>query len=207
MYIYGYLRASTKEQDALRAMGALQQFAKDNNFDIKYTFQENVSGATLDRPKLFEMLDILQPGDVILIEQVDRITRLNSDDWFKLKNIISSKGLNIVSIDIPMSYQALKNNGDEFTNRMVHALNNMLLDVLAATARKDYEDRRRRQAEGIKKAQAKGKFLGKRVNMDLRRKIQALIKDNYTQRDITRMLKCNQHTVVKARRAMLEEQK
>lgn len=206
MYIYGYLRASTKEQDALRAMGALQQFAKDNNFEIKYTFKENVSGATLYRPKLFEMLDILQPGDVILIEQVDRITRLNSDDWFKLKNIISSKGLNIVSIDIPMSYQALKNNGDEFTNRMVHALNNMLLDVLAATARKDYEDRRRRQAEGIKKAQAKGKFLGKRVDLAMRKKIQALLKDNCTQREIIKLLNCHPQTIVKARRAMFEEQ-
>lgn len=202
MNIYGYLRASTKEQDALRAMGALQQFAQDNNFEIKYTFKENVSGATLARPKLFEMLEILQPGDVIFIEQVDRITRLNTEDWNKLRNIINNKGLNIVSIDIPMSYQVLKNTGDEFTNRMAKAFNGLILEVLAASARKDYEDRRRRQAEGIQMARARGKWLGKRVNMDLRKKIQALIKDNYTQREIVKLLGCNAQTVVSARKAL-----
>lgn len=35
---------------------------------------------------------------------------------------------------------------------MLKAINNMMMDMLAAIARKDYQDRRRRQAEGIKKA-------------------------------------------------------
>ena len=34
----------------------------------------------------------------------------------------------------------------------------MMLDMLAAVARKDYEDRRRRQAQGILKAEAQGKY-------------------------------------------------
>ena len=44
--------------------------------------------------------------------------------------------------------------GDEFTGRMFEAINAMLLDMLAAVARKDYDDRRRRQAQG--QAKAKG---------------------------------------------------
>jgi hypothetical protein len=43
-------------------------------------------------------------------------------------------------------------NGDEFTARMFDAINGMLLDMLAAAARKDYEDRRRRQAQGTARA-------------------------------------------------------
>jgi DNA invertase Pin-like site-specific DNA recombinase len=37
----------------------------------------------------------------------------------------------------------------------------MILDMLAAIARKDYEDRRRRQAQGIEAAKAKGVYKGR----------------------------------------------
>jgi DNA invertase Pin-like site-specific DNA recombinase len=49
------------------------------------------------------------------------------------------------------------NIADEFTSRMFEAINGMLLDVLAAVARKDYDDRRRRQAQGIAKMKAEDK--------------------------------------------------
>ncbi len=51
-----------------------------------------------------------------------------------------------------------KVNGDEFTTRMFDALNAMMLDMLAAVARKDYEDRRHRQAQGQAKAKAEGRY-------------------------------------------------
>ncbi|WP_067587330.1 recombinase family protein [Endozoicomonas ascidiicola] len=57
----------------------------------------------------------------------------------------------------------------------------MLLDILALTARKDYEDRKRRQAEGIEKAKAAGKFTGRKqsqTTIDKCEKALRLIKDN-----------------------------
>jgi DNA invertase Pin-like site-specific DNA recombinase len=50
---------------------------------------------------------------------------------------------------------------DAFTGRMFDAINAMLLDMLAAIARKDYDDRRRRQAQGIAKAKAEGRMKGR----------------------------------------------
>jgi DNA invertase Pin-like site-specific DNA recombinase len=47
---------------------------------------------------------------------------------------------------------------DAFTARMFEALNAMMLDMLAAIARKDYDDRRRRQLQGIAKAKTEGKY-------------------------------------------------
>jgi DNA invertase Pin-like site-specific DNA recombinase len=44
---------------------------------------------------------------------------------------------------------------------MFAAVNGMLLDMLAAVARKDYEDRRRRQVQGIAKAKAAGTYRGR----------------------------------------------
>jgi DNA invertase Pin-like site-specific DNA recombinase len=50
---------------------------------------------------------------------------------------------------------------DDFTGRMFRALNSMMLDILAAIARKHYDDRRRRQAQGVAKAKAEGKYRGR----------------------------------------------
>jgi DNA invertase Pin-like site-specific DNA recombinase len=46
-------------------------------------FVENESGATLNRPELFRLLEIAQPDDIILVEQIDRISRFNDKDWNK----------------------------------------------------------------------------------------------------------------------------
>ena len=45
-----------------------------------------------------------------------------------------------------MTLKSLDNT--EFTASIIQAVNGMLLDMLAAVARKDYEDRRRRQLQG-----------------------------------------------------------
>ncbi|MDI9221610.1 hypothetical protein QMZ30_11945 [Pantoea sp. EA-12] len=51
-----------------------------------------------------------------------------------------------------------KHASDDFTPAMLHAVNSMMLEMLAAITRKDYQDRRRRQAEEIGKAKDEGKF-------------------------------------------------
>lgn len=109
MRIYGYLRASTAEQDASRAKEQLSDFAKQMDLNIACWFEENESGASLKRPELFRLLDVAQPGDVLLVEQVDRISRLDSHDWETLKSLINQKRIKVVSIDLPTSYQFMKN--------------------------------------------------------------------------------------------------
>uniref|UniRef100_UPI0034DF8BAB recombinase family protein n=1 Tax=Klebsiella variicola TaxID=244366 RepID=UPI0034DF8BAB len=104
------------------------------------------------------------------VEQVDRLSRLNAEDWNKLRSLIGEKGVRVVAIDLPTSHMLL-NTGDEFTSRMMEAINGMMLDMLAAIARKDYTDRKRRQAEGIKNAVAEGKYKGRQVNQKLHNQI------------------------------------
>lgn len=71
-------------------------------------FVENASGRDFDRPVLNQMIDIAKDGDTILVEQLDRLTRLSSDDWERLKNKLVQSGVSIVALDIPTSYQLLK---------------------------------------------------------------------------------------------------
>lgn len=160
MHIRSYLRASTKDQDATRAQAALEAFAAERGLPIVGTYVENESGAKLDRPELFRLLRDSKTGDVLLIEQVDRLSRLTEADWKRLRAEIDAKGVRIVALDLPTSWMLATTN-DEFTGRMLGAINGMLLDMLAAIARKDYTDRKRRQAEGLAKAKAENRLTGR----------------------------------------------
>ncbi|WP_198927065.1 recombinase family protein [Vibrio genomosp. F6] len=202
--IYGYLRASTDEQDASRAKNELMLFAEQMGFQVACWFEENESGAQLKRPELFRLLDIAISGDVILIEQVDRISRLNTQDWEKLKLMINKKGLKVVSLDLPTSYQFMSNT-DDFTERMLSALNGMMLDMLAAVARKDYEDRRRRQAQGVQRAKLEGKYRGRPINTKLRSKIERLLRENKSYSQIEELLGCSRHTISKVSKLIKNE--
>jgi DNA invertase Pin-like site-specific DNA recombinase len=162
MYVFGYLRASTSEQDATRAKKALRDFALMHNKRVAGWYVDNISGTTMNRPELLRLLDDAEPGDVILIEQVGRLSRLDDEGWNILRKQIADKQLSVVSLDLPTSYLALNNSvTDSFTHSMLKAINAMMLDMLAAISRKDYEDRRRRQAEGIVKAREQGRFRGR----------------------------------------------
>jgi DNA invertase Pin-like site-specific DNA recombinase len=161
MFVRAYLRASTNEQDAHRAREQVRAFVDDRGLRIAAWYIENESGAKLARPELFRLLADSQPGDVLLVEQVDRLSRLTSSDWERLKAELSSRHIRVVALDLPTSWAMTAGNGDEFTARMFDAVNSMLLDMLAAVARKDYEDRRRRQAQGQARAKAAGVYKGR----------------------------------------------
>jgi DNA invertase Pin-like site-specific DNA recombinase len=63
MFIRAYLRASTEEQDAIRAQASLEQFANDHNKDIASVYLENASGASAERPELLRLLKDARKGD------------------------------------------------------------------------------------------------------------------------------------------------
>ena len=76
MFVWAYLGASTNEQDATRAREQLEAFAAEHGLRIAAFYVENESGAKLARPELFRLLSDAKPGDVLLIEQVGRLSRL-----------------------------------------------------------------------------------------------------------------------------------
>lgn len=200
MFIRAYLRASTDEQDAGRARATLEQFTSSHNKVIASEYLENASGATADRPELLRLLKDARKGDVLLVESIDRLSRLPVDDWQKLKAAIDAKGLRIVAIDLPTSHQGMRDTkGDEFTDRMLGAINSMLVEMMAAIARKDYEQRRERQAQGIQKAKAEGKYQGRPVDADLHKRVKELLKAGLGIRATARHADCSTTTVMRIR--------
>ena len=203
MTVRGYLRASTSEQDATRARDQLEAFATERDLTIATFYIENESGAKLDRPELFRLLSDSRPGDVLLIEQVDRLSRLNESDWRKLRAEIDAKQVRIVALDLPTSW-TFASASDEFTGRMFSAINGMLLDMLAAIARKDYEDRRRRQAQGQAKAKAEGRYKGRAEDAKRNEQIAAMLKKGFSYSQIQTATKVSRPTVAKIAKRIKE---
>jgi DNA invertase Pin-like site-specific DNA recombinase len=195
MFARAYLRASTIEQDANRAKEPLQRFAREHGLTIAGFYSENESGATLKRPELFRLLADCIPGDVLLVEQVDRLSRLNESDWAMLRNKIDWLEVRIIALDLPTSWSGVSEN--ETTRAIMLAVNRMMLDVLAAVARKDYTDRLRRQNEGIAKAQAEGAYRGRPENVDRNKSIVAMLEKGITWAAIIDATGCSRSTLGK----------
>ena len=191
-----YLRASPDEQDANRARASLEQFAAEHDLTVAARYVENESGAKLARPELFRLLADCQPGDVLLIEQVDRLSRLTEADWLRLRAELDRRQVRVVALDLPTSWM-LSSPADEFSKRMFDAVNAMMLDVLAAVARKDYEDRRRRQAQGQARAKAEGRYRGRPENAERNATIATLLRKGVTWSEVQRATKCSRATVAK----------
>lgn len=201
MFIRAYLRASTEDQNASRARDQLDQFAEERNQVIAAYYVENESGASLKRQELFRLLSDCRQGDVLLVEQVDRLSRLNRDGWEQLKAEIHRRGLRVVALDLPTSWTMLDTSADELTERMLQALNDMMLDMLAAIARKDYEDRRRRQAQGIHQAKIDGKYRGRPTNHERHDRIRSLLDKGMSYTEIQRHTGASRSTIARARNA------
>jgi DNA invertase Pin-like site-specific DNA recombinase len=97
---------------------------------------------------------------------------------------------------LPTSWQ-LAAPGDEFTRRMFAALNAMMLDMLAAVARKDYEDRRRRQTQGQAKARLEGKYRGRPEDAARNAGIAGMLKGHMSWSAIQAAAGCSRATIAK----------
>ncbi|MDI3560152.1 recombinase family protein [Bradyrhizobium sp. Arg816] len=200
MFVRAYLRASTDDQDANRARDQLKAFAVERGLKVAAWYVENESGAKLARPELFRLLTDAQPGDVLLVEQVDRLSRLTQGDWQRLRNEMAARSVRVVALDLPTSWMMATSNTDEFTSRMFEAINGMMLDMLAAIARKDYDDRRRRQAHGQAKAKAEGKYKGRKEDTDRNAGIADMLAKNMSWTTIQNATGCSRATILKIKK-------
>ena len=201
MFIRAYLRASTDDQDANRARKTLQSFAADQSVRIAAFYIENASGTTVDRSELLRLLADASPGDVLLVESVDRLTRLPRPAWEQLRNQIAAAGLQVVALDLPITHAVLKPTDDDGIQEwMLKAISQMFLEFMAAFARKDYDTRRERQVQGIEKAKRAGLYRGRQTDQEQRRRIQECLARGFSVRKTADLLGCSTSTVSRYKR-------
>lgn len=160
-----YVRASTKEQDAERALDDLVMFSK--KYGDKYVpYVENHTGTKLERPELTKLLNESNNGDILLVESVDRLSRLTQKDFDILKERIKQKGLRLVVADLPTTHVTAS---DNMTGELMSVINSMLIDLLATMARLDNEKRKERIKQGL--ARSGYKPTGKKANDEKHKQI------------------------------------
>jgi DNA invertase Pin-like site-specific DNA recombinase len=200
-----YLRASTKDQDANRAKTALEWFATEKGLHIAGVYAENISGTKLNRPELMRLLDTAEKGEVLLVESVDRLSRLSTDDWDTLKATIKSKGLRLVVADLPTSHQMITDSG--ITGQIMEVINGMLIDLMATMSRLDQEKRVERIRQGLQNkriADPEWKPTGKGRNVAKWEAVQRIMQKHpkMSADDIATLAKCGVATVYRIRKEL-----
>ena len=180
MTVRVYVRASTKDQDAKRALSNLISFSQSYD-DNHVEYVEHFSGTKLDRPVLAKLLKDADQGDILLVESVDRLSRLSQDDFAILKQRIKDKGLRLVVADLPTTHTVSKG----MTGDILRVINDMLIDLLATMAKLDNDKRRERIKQGL--ANSGYKPTGKKANLAKHNRIRELdSQNNMTKEEIAK---------------------
>lgn len=153
MATYGYIRVSTVNQNTARQLEAMQAAG----IDKRHLFVDKASGRDFNRPAYQRLMDIVCPGDKIIIDSLDRLGRNYDgliDEW---KRLTHEGGVDIQALDMPfMDSEYFRRLGD-----LGKLVEDMFLGILSWVAEHERLENHRRQAEGIKRAQEAGRYKGK----------------------------------------------
>lgn len=200
-----YMRVSTKEQDIKRQDSILQS-ARSEGYYIAGIYRDIESGVRYDRPELMRMLNDLQPGDVIIAERMDRLSRGPLEEAEKLVATIKEKGAKL-SVPGVVDLSDVAEGAGEMARIFLQAAQETLLKVALLTAREDWESRKERQRQGIRSAQKAGKYKGRRPNKALHERIVALRTAGQTITETARIAPCSPAHVKRVWAAHLKAQK
>lgn len=159
--IYGYCRVSTKHQNLQRQIDALIKYGINKRF----IFSDKYSGKTLDREGLNELLDHLQPGDTIVIKEIDRLGRNRRETKDLILRLIQDE-VEIVCLDMPYLKEFIIDKIRE-NEGFMEIMANALLDVILEVAEQERKKIISRTSEGRKKAIENGQKFGRRQKVSL----------------------------------------
>ena len=131
--------------------------------------------------------------DVVIAENIDRISRLPLPEAEKLIERIKTEGA-ILAIPGILDLSQI-NIDNEVSKIVLEAVQSILLKVALYYAREDYETRRKRQSEGIARAKSMGKYKGRKPDYNLHRQVFALRKSGMSIDETAKTVGCGQAQV------------
>lgn len=118
-------------------------------------YLDKVSGKDLNRPQYKELVEKLKPGDLLYIQSIDRLGRSYEEVQEQWRILTKEKGVDICVIDMPLL------DTRQGKDLMGTFIADLVLQILSFVAQHEREYIRKRQAEGIAAAKAKGVRLGR----------------------------------------------
>lgn len=148
---YGYVRVSSTDQNEDRQLTALREKAvPDRNI-----FTDKQSGKDFNRPQYKRLMKKLKGGDLLYIMSIDRLGRNYEEIQMQWRILTKEIGVDICVLDMPLLDTR---KGGDLMGRFIADL---VLQILSFVAQNERESIRKRQAEGIAAAKAKGIRFGR----------------------------------------------
>lgn len=149
--IYGYVRVSSTDQNEDRQMIALQEAAVPE----KNVFMDKQSGKDFDRPNYKKLIRKLKAGDLLYVLSIDRLGRNYEEIQKQWRLLTKEIGIDICVLDMPLLDTR---NGKDLMGTFIADL---VLQILSFVAQSERENIKKRQAQGIAAAKAKGVKFGR----------------------------------------------
>ena len=185
---YGYVRVSSKTQESNSSIESQKQQLIQNGIEEENIFVEVGSGANeIKNRSVFQKLinQKLKENDLLMVTKIDRCSR-NTLEFLKLQDILFKKNITFVALDLPTSVDL--------------ATNKLMATTLSAMAEFENNRRKERQKQGIRAAQKKGKYQGRKtvINKALIQKVKHLKETkNLSVTDISKLTGVSSPTIYK----------
>ena len=164
--IYGYVRVSSVDQNEDRQLICMSE----NKVPEKNVYIDKQSGKDFERPQYKKLVKKLQEGDLLYILSIDRLGRNYEDIQKQWRILTKDIGIDICVIDMPLLDTR---NGKDLMGTFIADL---VLQILSFVAQNERENIKKRQAQGIAAAKAKGVKFGRPEN-PLPENFDSIIKD------------------------------
>ena len=149
--VYGYIRVSSMDQNEDRQRIALRgKGVRPGNL-----FMDKQSGKDFDRPQYRRLVKKLKPGDLLCVLSIDRLGRNYEEIQNQWRRLTKDLGADISVIDMPLLDTR---NGKDLMGTFIADL---VLQILSFVAQNERENIRKRQAQGIAAAKARGVKFGR----------------------------------------------
>ena len=169
----GYRRVSTVEQ----------KFDRQELGELDKLFEEKASGSNAERLALNEMIDFVRQDDEVVVYSIDRLAR-NLRDLQSIIQKLNDKGATIHFLSETLTFSA--SSDDAFAK--------LQLQMMGAFAEFERNIIRKRQAEGIAKAKAKGVYAKRGASIN-RERVRELQEEGLTITAIARALDISRMSV------------
>ena len=152
MNIYGYIRVSSKDQNEDRQLTAMHSKGVKDEF----IFIDKRSGKDFERPQYKKLLKKIKPGDLLMIQSIDRLGRNYEEVQNQWRILTKEKNADICVLDMPLL------DTRQGKDLMGTFIADLVLQILSFAAQNEREYIRKRQAEGIAAAKARGVRFGRK---------------------------------------------
>lgn len=176
--IFGYCRISTMKQRIARQIDNIKKEYPDATI-----ITEEYTGTTTDRPNFNKLVKNLKAGDTVVFDEVSRMSR-NATEGIELYEKLFDSGINLVFIKEPhintsvyrdrleKQIEKLSSTGSKATDKLLDSIMTALheytidlareqIELAFKTAQAEVDFLHQRTSEGVRKAQAQGKQVGR----------------------------------------------